>query len=49
MTEHQAPDADRIFEELKQEHRRALVSGDIDALERVQIKLDELRAAGRKQ
>ena len=49
MAEHEPPDIDRIFEELKKEHRRALVSGDIDALERVQAKLDELMAAGRKQ
>ena len=41
MGEH---DAKRIFEELKEEHLRALKAGDIEALEKVQRKLDKLTA-----
>jgi hypothetical protein len=39
---------DRAFEELKAEHIRALKSQDVEALQRVQVKLDELMAR-RKQ
>ena len=35
-------DAERIFEELKKEHLRALKAQDVEALQRVQKKLDEL-------
>jgi hypothetical protein len=41
--------AERIFEELKEEHIRALKAGDIEALEKVQKKLDELTAGQRGQ
>lgn len=39
MSEH---DPECTFEELKQEHLRALEAGDVEALQRVQKKLDEL-------
>jgi hypothetical protein len=35
--------AERIFEELKAEHRRALEARDVEALQRVQAKLEKLR------
>jgi hypothetical protein len=43
--------AQKRFEELRAEHRRALAEGDIDALEKVQAKLTtitESREAGRR-
>jgi hypothetical protein len=40
MSEHSP--ASRNFEELKEEHRRALEAGDVEALQRVQAKLAEL-------
>jgi hypothetical protein len=46
MTERSAADTDRIFEELKAEHRRALEAGDMEGLQRVQEKLAELRSRG---
>ena len=42
MSEHDAPDTERIFQELKQEHCRALEAGDVEALQRVQAKLEKL-------
>ena len=42
MSEHERAGAERIFEELKEEHRRALEDGDIEALQRVQAKLEKL-------
>ena len=39
MGEH---DPESVFEELKEEHLRALKAGDVEALQRVQKKLDEL-------
>jgi hypothetical protein len=46
MTECSAADTDRIFEELKAEHRRGLEAGDMEGLQRVQEKLAELRSRG---
>ena len=42
MDEH---DAERVIEELKEEHLRALKAGDIEALQKVQEKLDALTAS----
>jgi len=49
MKEHEPADVECTYEELKQEHRRALAAGDVEAVQRVQAKLDELMAAGPKQ
>ena len=38
-------DFESRLEELQNEHRRALKGGDIEALERIQTKLDELLAS----
>ena len=46
MNEH---DAQRVFEELKEEHMRALKADDIEALQRVQEKLDALTGRERQQ
>ena len=46
MGEH---DPERIYEEIKQEHLRALAAGDVPALQRVQKKLDKLTGRERKQ
>ena len=46
MTECSAADTDRIFEELKAEHRRGLEAGDMEGLQRVQEKLAELGRDG---
>jgi|tagenome__1003787_1003787.scaffolds.fasta_scaffold16661210_1 hypothetical protein len=35
-------DATRRLEELTEQHRAALGSGDLEALERIQVELDEL-------
>jgi len=43
MSEHDPAGTERIFEELKAEHRRALEACDVEALQRVQAKLEKLR------
>ena len=44
MSEHDRAGTESIFEELKEEHRRALKAVDVEALQRVQAKLAELMA-----
>jgi hypothetical protein len=48
MAEAKPVNTDRAFEELKGEHIRALKDQDIEALQRVQAKLDELMARGKR-
>ena len=42
VTQPKPIDADRAFEQLRKEHRLTLQAGDLEALQRVQEKLDEL-------
>lgn len=44
MTDQKPVHTNRRFDELKAEHRRALEAQDVEALHRVQAKLDELMA-----
>jgi hypothetical protein len=49
MSEHDRAGFERIFEELKEEHCRALEAGDVEAMQRVQAKLAELMARDGKR
>jgi hypothetical protein len=42
-------DGERMFEQLKEEHLRALKQGDVEALQRVQEKLDKLTGRERER
>ena len=42
------PDANRAFKQLKEEHRLALKTGDLEALQKIQAKLDELSLRRRR-
>lgn len=48
MAEADPVHTDRAFEELKAEHLRALKAQDVEALQRVQAKLEELMARGER-
>lgn len=45
MTQPKPVHAGSVFEKLKEEHRRALEAQDVEALQRVQKKLDKLSGA----
>jgi hypothetical protein len=49
MGDRTTAEQERAFEELKEEHMRALKAGDVEALQRVQEKLDKLTARERGQ
>ena len=44
MTDQKRVHTNPTFDELKAEHHRALKAQDLEALHRVQVKLDELKA-----